>query len=510
MNSILSVDAIDCKPKIIIYVDDDALAGGNGSITHPFKTINEAIDFAQDGDTIFVFNGTYDDIIILEKSIDLIGEDKNSTFLIYPVEFRHINRICIKRFNFINQGLNVYGSSCLIIAENVFQGFHNLNIVNSSNCTISDNYVYKSSRPIIIRADAHNNIIKNNHIDLTDDDGISISTGSKGNIVSNNLIANCEGTGIFVSSMRSNYTIISGNIIRNCGDWGIVVEGSYCTISDNIVEFCGCDGITINWGDENNILNNYIDGNYGDSYGISLLWSCANIVIENVVTKNLAGVYIAHDGNNHVANNSIIGNGAGVAGFYSHENLIVDNEINNNNIGTYFYESNLNDIKRNTISNNANQGVFFEGLLFGNVVAKNDIFNNNIGVDLEGFKNINQQPKRRIPAENYIVGNNIKNNYAYGIRLNYLTLDNHFYYNNLINNNINAYDTGTNTWFKVLGSEGNYWSDWGQNPGYPNNYNVPPLIIRNIDLYPSSEPYDTEVIVGIDEESMATGSQNNR
>lgn len=41
------------------YVNDNAAAGGNGSLGAPFQTIQEAIDAAVDGDTIYVFPGTY-------------------------------------------------------------------------------------------------------------------------------------------------------------------------------------------------------------------------------------------------------------------------------------------------------------------------------------------------------------------------------------------------------------------------------------------------------------------
>ena len=499
----INVGAINqTNPDIDFYVDDDAPSGGDGSIDFPFNSIEDAIDVANEGDTIFVFNGTYDDIIVLRKAVNLIGEDKNSTFLIYDVQFLDINGINFKGFNLNVQGMYLYDCNALRISENTFQGFHNLNIANSSNCIVSDNYFYGCSRPIRIRADACNNVIKNNYIDSIGDDGIAIISGCLYNKIINNLITNCENNGINVCHMSNNFTTISGNIIRNCENWGITSTSSYCTISNNIVEFCGYDGIAISWGDENIIHNNYINGNYQSYHGISLLWTSENIVTENIFVSNCgAGLYVSHEDNNHIANNSMIGNGVGVAVVYSHYNEIFDNEIKNNVAGVYLFDANLNEIKRNIISTNSEQGVFIEGLLVGNVVAKNDILNNKIGVDLEGYKNINQQPKRRIPAENYIVGNNIKNNYDYGIRLNYLTFDNHFYYNNLIDNNNNAYDTGTNTWFKVFGSKGNYWSDWEQNSGYPNNYNVPPFIIRNIDLYPSSDPYDTEiVIVEVDEE----------
>ena len=43
-----------------LYVDDDAAAGGNGSQTAPFKTIQEAVDAAADDDTIYVLPGVYD------------------------------------------------------------------------------------------------------------------------------------------------------------------------------------------------------------------------------------------------------------------------------------------------------------------------------------------------------------------------------------------------------------------------------------------------------------------
>jgi pectin methylesterase-like acyl-CoA thioesterase len=34
-----------------------------------------------DGDTVFVHNGTYHEYVIVEKTIQLIGEDKNSTII---------------------------------------------------------------------------------------------------------------------------------------------------------------------------------------------------------------------------------------------------------------------------------------------------------------------------------------------------------------------------------------------------------------------------------------------
>jgi parallel beta-helix repeat protein len=55
--------------------------GGNGSGN--FSTIQDAIDNANDGDTVFVFDESspYYENIVINKSIDLIGENKDTTVI---------------------------------------------------------------------------------------------------------------------------------------------------------------------------------------------------------------------------------------------------------------------------------------------------------------------------------------------------------------------------------------------------------------------------------------------
>jgi len=57
-----------------IFVDDDEGAD--------YTKIQDAVDNASDGDTIFVYNGRYfEENITIDKSINLIGENKHSTII---------------------------------------------------------------------------------------------------------------------------------------------------------------------------------------------------------------------------------------------------------------------------------------------------------------------------------------------------------------------------------------------------------------------------------------------
>ncbi len=49
-----------------------------------FKTIQEAVNHAQSGSTVYVKKGVYSEIIVIKKQISLVGEDKDST-LISPI-----------------------------------------------------------------------------------------------------------------------------------------------------------------------------------------------------------------------------------------------------------------------------------------------------------------------------------------------------------------------------------------------------------------------------------------
>ncbi|MCD6142250.1 hypothetical protein J7J55_05990, partial [Candidatus Bipolaricaulota bacterium] len=75
----------------IVLNDDvkDVKAGGSGGNTlyvggsgpNNYTKIQDAVDNASDGDTVYVFNGTYYENVFIGRSINLIGENKDTTII---------------------------------------------------------------------------------------------------------------------------------------------------------------------------------------------------------------------------------------------------------------------------------------------------------------------------------------------------------------------------------------------------------------------------------------------
>jgi len=159
-----------------IYVDDDNTTGPwwNGTQEYPFQHIPDAIDSdnTSDGDIIYVYNGTYYENVIINKSINLVGENKENTIadgnggeFVFNITADYVN---ISDFTIQNGslGIKIFNTSNNIITDNI--------VKENSNYGIS---VYNWSNGSIIY---HNNFI-NNTINAIDLGNNTYDDGSEGN-----------------------------------------------------------------------------------------------------------------------------------------------------------------------------------------------------------------------------------------------------------------------------------------------------------------------------------------
>jgi len=304
--------------------------GGSGEGN--YTEIQEAIDEANEDDTVYVFNGTYYENIELYKRLILIGEDKNTTIIDGKQEGCTINlsseNAIIKNFtiigggfdtddfkNFFRAGIRITGSNN-IICNNIFRknclgilGVRVTNLTIKDNIFIEDGIGFTSyendGRPILkIKYFLHN--IENN---IVNEKPLYYFFNEKDKLINNLEI----GQLILVNCTK--FKIKNVSISKT--DWGLVF--AFC--NNCLTENCNFikNSLAIwtlksnnNLFQFNNISNNYHRGiviDYNSNF---------NQIKHNIISKTFCGVEIE---------------------WWSNANLITKNNLLINNVSGFEHQS---------------------------------------------------------------------------------------------------------------------------------------------------------------------------
>jgi len=228
------------KSSTVSFDGNTLYVGGSGP--NNYTRIQDAIDNASDWDNVFVYNGLYYENILVDKSISLIGEDRNFTFIdgsgSGDVIFISSDYITISGFiiqngglEFPNGGIHTRSNYSTISGNNIENNFYGVVMFFSdNNDIISNNVIDNNQCGIYLEASSNNNIL-GNFINSQPFNGVGLWNSSNDNIISENTIINNKYSGIrMLETFGNNITknMISKNLV------GVRIEfSSNTTISRN-------------------------------------------------------------------------------------------------------------------------------------------------------------------------------------------------------------------------------------------------------------------------------------
>lgn len=272
-------------------VDDDGPAD--------FNSIQEAVDNASSGDTIFVHTGTYYEHVFINKTITLVGENNNATIIDgnKTDNVLHIktDNVTVENFAIRNSGMYLYSGilvdhsiGIIISNNNVMYNYEGIRLIFSENNMVRDNIISNNYDGVYVYS-SDNNVFFNNTINSSSYYGV-YAYSSNNNSFHTNTVLNNSFAGI--SLIYSEDNVVSGNIISNNYYGAYIYSSNYNTFFDNSLISNSYYGISLVLLSSNNIIyhNNFNNTaqaksektNFWDYYNEGNYWSNYNGLDANI------------------------------------------------------------------------------------------------------------------------------------------------------------------------------------------------------------------------------------
>lgn len=316
-----------------IIVDDDTGPGGNGTQDRPFSRIQDAIYNATTGDIIRVFNGTYHENLVVNRSMTLTGNGSSNTTIVGggngDVVTLNANGTTMTGFTVMNSGF-------------WFAGIHvAANNTNITNVQCRENYfgidLFYSNGSIIERSVCRNNsgrgiyVYRSNRIELSENE--------------------CDWNNYSGISLNSSHNIdVIDNICSNNGNFGIRVTNSdYCDLMNNTAKENGDAGVGFFSSNNGSVMNSSLQSNVR---GIKIVGSRDITITNSSIHNNTIGILFASSPDNNVVIWNQIENNSEFGIQVKDQDVVVNATMNwwGDETGPHHWSDNSKG-KGNTVSN---------------------------------------------------------------------------------------------------------------------------------------------------------------
>lgn len=241
-----------------VFVDGKAASSGDGSHSHPYKTINEALRKVRENGEIFIAEGTYKENLRLEKGIEIYGNAGDKEKVVIQAKDDDVSAVVMGNETRIEKVTIKGGKNGIKVKED--------SKVSIKECLIKDN---KEDGIIIEGGDVKKSkliyIVEN---EIRDNGWTGIYSGKRRLTIENNRIENNGGDGIDIA--KGSWAWVKGNQANKNHKSGmkIGIDESNIWIKSNSIRNNKREGIEVSFYgklgnieiSKSKILNN---GNYG-------------------------------------------------------------------------------------------------------------------------------------------------------------------------------------------------------------------------------------------------------
>lgn len=301
-----------------------------------YESIQEAINANETArnHTLLAESRTYNEIVLLNKSVTLLGEGWADT-TIYG-----------KGYNYV---VEVSANDSVIEGFAVENGYFGIGIHSCSNVTIQSNLVTDNEIGIFLWYGSSSSKILQNNVTLNRH-GIWISDSCDNLLRNNSMTANKYNFGVGGDNLKEfiHDIDISNTVNGKPIQYWINERNKTVPINAGYVALVNCTQIT---------MQNLDLANNGE--GLLLAYTTNSNITENTIANNECGIGFHNSSSVTTFKNNLSSNGAGINLFKSLNNRIIQNNLTANYWSVYLLFSSNNTIAGNDIEANKDVGIYF-------------------------------------------------------------------------------------------------------------------------------------------------------